>query len=61
MAANISVDLEGLTWGELRQFVRLADKTSVSDDLTVDHDAGDVCCYAVHGLVLTVPLTELAK
>lgn len=61
MAVNISVDLEGLTWGELRQFVRPADKTSVPDDLTVDHDAGDVCCYAVHGLVLTVPLTELAK
>ena len=61
MAVNISVDLEGLTWGELRQFVRLADKASVPDDLTVDHDAGDDCCYAVHGLVLTVPLTELAK
>lgn len=61
MAVNISVDLEGLTWGELRQPVRLVDKTSAPDDLTVDHDAGDVCCYAVHGLVLTVPLTELAK
>ena len=46
MAVNISGDLEGLTWGELRQFVRLADKTSVPDDLTVDHDAGDGCCYA---------------
>ena len=61
MAVNISVDLEGPTWGELRQFVRPADKTSVPDDLTVDHDARDDCCYAVHGLALTVPLTELAK
>ena len=39
MAVNISVDLEGLTWGELRQFVRLADIPGVPDDLTVDHDA----------------------
>ena len=61
MAVNISGDLEGLTWGELRQFVRLADKASVPDDLTVDHDAWDDSCYAVHGLALTAPLTELAK
>ena len=35
MAVNISVDLEGLTWGELRQFVRLADKTSAPDGLAL--------------------------
>ena len=61
MAVNISVDLEGLTWGELRQFVKLADKTGVPDDLNVGHDSGEDCCYAVHGLVPTVPLAELAK
>ena len=61
MAVNISVDLEGLTWGELRQFVKLADKAGVPDDLIVAHDAWDDCCYAVQGLVLTGPLAELAK
>ena len=44
-----------------RDFVRLADKTGVPDDLIVGHDSGEDCCYAVHGLVPTVPLAELAK
>ena len=35
MAVNISVDLEGPTWGELRQFVRPADKTSAPDGLAL--------------------------
>ena len=35
MAVNISADLEGLTWGELRQFVRLADKTGAPDGLAL--------------------------
>ena len=39
MAVNISVDLEERTWGELRQFVRLADKTGVPDDLKVGNDS----------------------
>ena len=38
MAASISVDLTGITWGELRKVVELAESVGLTDDREVDFD-----------------------
>lgn len=61
MAANISVDLTGITWGELRKVVEFAESVGLSDDREVDFDVMEDCCCAPIGIVLTAPLGVIGK
>lgn len=47
---NITIDITGTTWAELRRFVRLADELGVADDDDVQVTWHDVECEAVHEL-----------
>ena len=61
MAASISVDFTGITWGELRKVVELAESVGLTDDREVDFDVTEDCCCAPVGIVLTAPLDVIVK
>lgn len=61
MAVNISVDLTGITWGELRKVVELAKSVGLTDDREVYFDVTEDCCCAPLGISLDVPLGVIVK
>lgn len=61
MAVNISLDLTGITWGELRKVVELAESVGLSDDREVCFDVTEDCCCAPICISLDVPLGVIVK